>query len=132
MNSQIDDTNVLLFDNPIKEEIQSAKEGSDIHGLLKKIAGHFHLSFPLASRESNWFAAQRDLAKWARFNYGSSNEGISKNIHDLLNTYAHNQYKQECNRRGSQQNGVHYTNPSSFDSWMSAQDQLAQQVLNQA
>jgi hypothetical protein len=128
----LSDTSILLFDNSMEEEIKSAKEGSDIHGLIEKMAYHFHLNIPNASRESNWFEAQRDLVKWARFNYDFSPNNTAENIHDLLNTYAHSQYKQECNRRWTNRDETPYSNPTDFDSWMAGQDQLALQVLNQA
>ena len=133
--SNQNDTGVLLFvsgRNSVDVEIGIAQRGSDIHGLIEKMAYHNHLANPSYGAERNWFEARGDLIRWANHHYRCSDQSVEENLHELLENYAYTAYELECHNRWTNQHNVPYENPSAFDAWMRAQDSLARQVLWQA
>jgi len=113
----------MLSDIDIKCEIMEARRGSDIHGLVDKIADQLHTRNPANSPESDWFFAQTVLYKWTEGTYRVGlREGANfgNRITELLNHYAFLAYN---NDRMDKKN--------SFDYWMQAQRKLAEQVIGQ-
>ncbi len=117
----------MLTDDDIMQEIISARSGSDIHGLVNKIANYLYSKNPTNSAENDWFMAQTILLRWSHSAYREELQlrkepdfGIK--VTSLLNHYAFRAYNYD---RPSHKK-------SSFDYWMLAQNQLAEQVIWQA
>lgn len=107
----------------IREQVAYSQEGSDINGLVRKIAFEYHLRNSSESAEGNWLGAENTLIKWcAQHRTSHWNDNIEQSLHGLLNDYAHQAMKTRFFRgyEGSQ-----------FDDWMAAQDRLALQIIHQ-
>lgn len=114
----------MLTDDDVRLEIISAKEGCDIHGLIDKIANQLHSDNPTNSEESDWFFAQTILYKWTEHEHRTNlreEPGFGFQVTRLLNHYAYNAYK----------NDKSSCKGTSFDYWMRAQNELAEQVIRQ-
>ena len=107
-------------------EIQGAQRGSDVFGLVEKIAYLTHLDNPRNTPEINWESAQNTLFKWAENKYRDFPElrmGFEAIVHDILSHDAYNrhQYRDFWERESRE---------TPFDDWVYAQDQFARQVMN--
>lgn len=102
----------------IEEDIKNADKGSDIHGLVEKMAYHFYLRDPSKSSDDNWFDAQKFFLEWANFQYKRVQTalGLEDQIKNQINLYAYF-------------HSSIYPQNSSFDNWMSAQNRIAEQII---
>lgn len=114
----------MLSDKDLMREISNARRGSDIHGLVEKIAYYLHFENPANSSTSDWFKAQVILFKWSDDEPRRDlrdRDCFGDYVTEVLNHYAFLAY-----------NNDKYHDRSSFDYWMQAQDRLAQQVIWQS
>jgi len=119
-----------MFSIELEREIKGSQSGSDIHGLVQKMAYRLHERRTHKSTDDNWFMAEDILLRWSNFQYLSDYEckkrdtqfSLSNQIHALLNNYAYD-YHQFSLSFGNK------TSPY-FD-WINAQEELAKQVLHQ-
>lgn len=113
----------MLIDEQVRQEITSAREGSDIHGLVGKIAFFLHLKSNSADADTNWFSAQDILLKWSDSPYRKglrADSSFGKQIHEMLNDRAYQNYR----RRFFFCDGM-----NAYEDWMTAQYELGKQVL---
>ena len=108
----------------IGREIREAKEGSDVFGLVQKIAYSYHLKNTQCSSEENWCMAQASLNIWAVFQTNLENSSfklpLEEALHQLLNNNAYNRFKVR---------DFWGDLGTSFGDWIYAQDSLAQHVI---
>jgi hypothetical protein len=119
-----------MFSIELEREIKGSQSGSDIHGLVQKIAYRLHEKRSRKSADDNWFMAEDLLLRWSNFQYGNDHLNkkkdtefsLSNQLHIILNHYAHDHHKYSLSFGNK-------TSPY-FD-WVDAQDELARQVLHQ-
>lgn len=113
----------MLTDEQIRQEITSAQEGSDIHGLVEKIAYFLHLEFSQISADKNWHDAQDTLLRWSDSPYRKelrADSSFGVQVHKMLNHRAYDNY----------QSGLFFNDPLNvYADWMTAQHKLGKQVL---
>ena len=99
--------------NYLTQEIKSVQKGSDVYGLVEKIA-YFLWEKDNLPTETNYLFAQYILTEWAnKRSYFHLEE-----LHNILNYYAFQYYKSD-------------PISSPFDHWMKAQNRFAEQILSE-
>ncbi len=113
----------MLTDEQVRQEITSAREDSDTHGLVEKIAYFLHLKNPQISADENWYTAQDTLLRWSDCKFRKElreDSSFGKQIHGLLNNIAYGSYRER----------VFFCNPMNmYEDWMTAKHKLGEQVL---
>lgn len=115
----------MLYGDQIKKEISESEFGSDLHGLVSKIAFFIHLKDKRVPREENWHNAVDKVVRWTDHSNRSGLRDVDQfefAITDLLKHYAHQRYDSRDMRDDKK---------TAFDDWVYAQDTLAFQVLAQ-
>jgi len=113
----------ILSDEQIRREIAGSNRGSDIYGLVEKMAFYLHLNYPSDSQEGDWYFAQETLLDWSDsvFRPGlRDGPSFGKHITRLLNHVA---YEKSRTRE------FFHDSPNSYADWIVAQEELAKQVL---
>ena len=99
----------------LESSIRTAEKGSDIYGLVEKIAYKLSRDYPWESEDSNWFYAQGVLLHYSLNKIFLRHEAtLPERIKDFLNFSAH----------------MYRYSGSPFDNWMNAQNELAGLIIN--
>jgi hypothetical protein len=113
----------MLTDEQVMLEIMGAGPGSDIHGLVEKVAYFLHLRSPGDSALGNWSTAQNVLLGWSGHEDGKElrqDSGFGEQVHGLLNNQAYRSFQRR----------LFFNDPVNFYAdWMTAQHELGKQVL---
>lgn len=113
----------MLTDEQVRQEITSAQKGSDIPGLVEKIAFFLHLKDSSKDTYENWFSAQDILLRWSDSDYRKElreDSSFGRQIHSMLNNRAYNSYQRRL---------FFHDAPNLYEDWMTAQHELGKQVL---
>jgi len=121
----------MLNGDEIWQEITSAQRGSDIHGLVEKIAYFLYLRRSnRVSADTNWYDAQDILVGWTQCDSGRGlrNEpSFERAIYRSIDQRAYEIYR----KKASDLNTDDYDMVTPHEDWMTAQHELAKQVLEQ-
>ena len=99
----------------IYNSISSARSGSDIHGVLEKIAYRLHLRDNRNMAGANWNSAKEAFRHWEEKRpLLSDRRTPEQDLKELLDFRAYSY----TNRGGT-----------AFDNWMSAQNNLAEEIF---
>ncbi|MFA5856577.1 MAG: hypothetical protein WC867_04415 [Candidatus Pacearchaeota archaeon] len=111
-----------MIDEEIANQISNSRDGSEIKGLLEKIAYKHYIIDKESNSIINWLRAESDLYKWAEFQASKSTQKfvLEKTLKDLLEKYAYSWYENRCfiNKSGSLQ-----------EDWEKSIDELANQMV---
>ncbi len=109
----------------IRESVAAAEQGSDIFGVLEKIAYFLYLQKPTNSSENNWFSANECFIRWAKLRPLELNFVIEGKL------FTNRISVEEDTKRVLKYSAYSYRNSpgNSFDHWMEAQDNLALFIL---
>ena len=109
----------------VRTEIADSQIGSDVYGLVEKMAFHYHLRDRSRSNDDNWLMAIDNFGKWCEYQvnrFSNINLPLEDSIHNSLcsHAYEHSQGRDFSDKEGS-----------SLDDWIYAQNELAKQVMHQ-
>ncbi|GBE19451.1 hypothetical protein BMS3Abin17_00174 [archaeon BMS3Abin17] len=101
------------------QEIIEAKEGSDIHGIVQRVAHKLHLDGMYQHEKENWFYASKKVDSWLKDHLLMQNgEDVDFTVKESIRHHAKNIYKCRRCKPGSR-------------SWFDAMDHIAEMVYTQ-